>query len=134
MRRPFRAALPAAAMLALALLTPSPLTSQQGEVRFDIVRGNWTITSKNVENDEWVTKTVEIHQDGTRIWGRFQGPNQEGGIEGTIENHHIVFATKTKNVLTFRGQVTGDTMSGNYGIHGRHAPFKAVRTSTEPSQ
>jgi len=117
--------------LALVLVSTS-LYSQQGEVHFDIVRGNWTITSKNVEDDEWVTKYVEIHQDGTRIWGKFQGPNQQGGIEGTIENHHIVFSTKTKNVLTFRGQVHGDTISGNYGLHGKHAPFKAVRTSATP--
>jgi hypothetical protein len=103
-------------------------------VRFDIVRGSWTITSQNIEDGEWVTKYVEIHQEGTRLWGRFRGPNQEGGIEGTIENHHIVFSTKTKNVLTFRGQVDGDTITGNYGLHGKHAPFKAVRTSAKPTQ
>ena len=46
----------------------------------------------------------------------------------------IVFSTKTKNVLTFRGQVNGDTITGTYGLHGRHAPFKAVRTSPKPTQ
>jgi hypothetical protein len=120
--------------LALALLAAPILLSQQGEVTFDIVRGDWTITSQNIEDGEWVTKHVEIHQEGTRLTGKFQGPDQQGGIEGTIERHHIVFHTKTKNVLTFRGQVNGDTITGTYGLHGRHAPFKAVRTSPKPTQ
>jgi hypothetical protein len=120
--------------LALSLLWTPGLLSQQGEVTFDIVRGDWTITSRNIEDEEWVTKYVEIHQDGTRLSGKFQGPNQQGGIEGTIERHHIEFHTKTKNVLTFRGQVNGDTITGTYGLHGRHAPFKAVRTSPKPTQ
>jgi hypothetical protein len=120
--------------LALTLLATPILLSQQGEVTFDIVRGNWTITSQNIEDGQWVTKYVEIHQDGTRLTGKFQGPDQQGGIEGTIERHHIVFHTKTKNVLTFRGKVNGDTITGTYGLHGRHAPFKAVRTSPTPTQ
>jgi hypothetical protein len=115
------------------LFTPGLSSQEQGEVRFDIVRGNWTITSKNIEDEEWVTKYIEIYQNRTLLTGRFQGPNQQGGIEGSIQGHHIEFHTKTKNVLTFRGEVDGDTMSGNYGLHGRHAPFKAVRTNPAPT-
>ena len=75
-----------------------------------------------------VKKFVTIHQDGNKLSGHFKGPNQSGGIEGTINVHHIVFSTKTRNVLTFRGRVDGNTMSGIYGIHGRHAEWRAVRT------
>jgi hypothetical protein len=122
-------------ILALPLFLGTSLFSQeQGEVRFDIVRGTWTITSKNIEDDEWVTKYVEINQNRTQLSGHFQGPNQQGGIEGSILNHHIVFHTRTKNVLTFRGEVDGDTMSGTYSFRGREAPFKAVRTNPPPAR
>lgn len=121
-----------AALLAVAGATALSQESRNEEP-FDIVRGNWTITSKNIEDEEWVTKYVEIYQNRTELTGRFQGPNQQGGIRGTIHGHHIEFATRTKNVLTFRGEVDGSTMSGNYGLHGRHAPFKAVRTSLTPT-
>ena len=54
-------------------------------------------------------------------------PNQSGGIEGTVNVHHIEFSTKTHNVLTFRGTIEGNSMSGLYGLHGRHAEWRAVR-------
>ena len=50
------------------------------------------------------TKYVEIKQNGNQLTGHFKGPNQSGGIEGTINVHHIVFRTKTRKVLTFRGK------------------------------
>jgi hypothetical protein len=31
-------------------------------------------------------------------------------------------------MLTFRGQIQGNTMSGLYGMHGQHAPWNAVRS------
>ncbi len=93
----------------------------------DNVAGKWTIYSKNVNNNESVTKFVEIVQNGTELSGHFKGPNQSGGIQGSIHVHHIEFSTKTRNVLTFRGQVDGDRMHGMYGIHGRHAEWEAVR-------
>jgi hypothetical protein len=126
--------LPTLAMtLLLAFGGVSPAQEGEKEPLFDIVRGNWTITSRNIEDEEWVTKSVEIYQNRTELTGRFQGPNQQGGLRGTIHGHHIEFSTKTKNVLTFRGEVDGNTMSGNYGLHGRHAPFKAVRTNLTPT-
>jgi hypothetical protein len=90
-------------------------------------RGNWTIFSKNIDNNETVEKHVQIHQNGSQLSGRFEGPNQSGGIQGTVNGHHIEFSTKTRNVLTFRGQIDGNHMSGMYGIHGRHAEWRAVR-------
>jgi hypothetical protein len=118
--------------VALTLLTGmAALTAQQApeERPPDNVRGNWTIYSKNVENKDVVKKYVTLHQGGSHIWGHFTGPNQQGGIDGQVNGHHIVFSTKTRNVLTFRGQVDGNTMSGMYGIHGRHAEWHAERTN-----
>ena len=94
----------------------------------DNVAGKWTIYSKNVNNGESATKYVEIKQNGNQLTGHFKGPNQSGGIEGTINVHHIVFRTKTRNVLTFRGKVEGNKMSGEYGIHGEHGQWEAVRS------
>jgi hypothetical protein len=94
------------------------------------VAGNWTIYSKS-DDGKTATKSVELKQDGTQLKGHFKGPNQSGGIEGTIEGRHIVFHTKTRSVLTFRGQVEGDRMHGHFGIHGprvdMHGEWEARR-------
>ena len=95
----------------------------------DNVQGNWTIYSTNVENGEVVIKHVQIAQYGNRITGYFEGPNQSGPIEGKVDVHHIMFSTVTRNVLTFRGQIYGDNMTGTCGVHGKHAPWQAVRTT-----
>ena len=81
------------------------------------VAGKWTVYSHD-DNGKTATKYVELKQEGTKLTGHFKGPNQSGGIEGTIEGRHIVFHTKTRSVLTFHGQVDGDSMHGHYGIHG----------------
>lgn len=112
-------------LLALCAEAQQPAQEQRPP---DDVRGNWTIYSKNIDSGEVVKKFVTIRQDGNKLSGHFKGPNQSGGIEGTINVHHIVFSTRTRNVLTFRGRVDGNTMSGMYGIHGRHAEWRAVRT------
>jgi hypothetical protein len=93
----------------------------------DNVAGNWRIYAKNVNNGGSSTKYVEIKQNGNQLTGHFKGPHQSGGIEGTINVHHIVFRTKTRNVLTFRGKVEGNKMSGAYGIHGEHGEWEAER-------
>jgi hypothetical protein len=111
--------------LAVLVLSVSGLASAQ-QLPAD-ARGDWTIYSKNIDNNEVVTKHVQIHQNGSQFSGRFEGPNQSGGIQGSVNGNHIEFSTKTREVLTFRGQVDGNTMSGLYGLHGRHAPWNAVR-------
>jgi hypothetical protein len=93
----------------------------------DNVAGNWKIYAKNVNNGGSSTKYAEIKQNGNQLTGHFKGPHQSGGIEGTINVHHIVFHTKTREVLTFRGRVEGNKMSGEYGIHGEHGEWQAER-------
>ena len=92
------------------------------------VTGHWVIEAKNW-NGQLDTKTVDLQQKGESITGHFKGPNQSGGLEGSINGHHIVFRTKTKNPLTFRGQVQGDTMEGNFHVLGREGQFHAERTA-----
>jgi hypothetical protein len=90
--------------------------------------GYWTIYATNVDQPGGSTKSVKIQQTGGTLGGHFKGPNQSGGIEGFVTGNHIEFSTKTRDVLTFRGEVDGDTMSGMYGVHGQHAPWHAVRS------
>lgn len=120
------AALSLSVLSLVSLIVGTPLVA---EMPPDNVEGNWTIYSTNVDNNEVVIKHVQIAQYGNRITGYFEGPNQSGPIQGRIDVHHIVFSTVTRNVLTFRGQIYGNNMSGLYGIHGRHAPWQAVRTT-----
>src|SRR5271169_5570160 len=112
----------------LALLSLIFCRATAAEQPPDNVEGNWTIYSTNIENGEVVVKHVQIAQFGNRITGYFEGPNQSGPIQGEIDVHHIRFSTVTRNVLTFRGQIYGDNMSGDYGLHGKHAQWQAQRT------
>lgn len=100
------------------------------------VAGKWTIYSKNTRGEE-ETKTIELRQEGEKITGHFQGPNQSGPLSGTINQQHILFRTETPNVLTFRGRVegprvegrvVGKTIHGTFHLHTRTADFHAVRS------
>jgi hypothetical protein len=93
--------------------------------------GYWTIYANNVDQPGGSTKTVKIEQTGATLTGHFKGPNQSGGIEGFVNGNHIEFSTKTRDVLNFRGEVDGDTMSGMYGVHAQHAPWHAVRSDSD---
>ncbi|MEG9430918.1 hypothetical protein [Terriglobus sp. ADX1] len=91
------------------------------------VSGNWTIYAYNVAQPGSSLKQVQISQDGNILSGTFHGPHQKGHLQGWISGNHVEFSTDTRDVLTFRGEVTADGMSGMYGIHGEHAPWKAQR-------
>jgi hypothetical protein len=95
----------------------------------DNIEGNWTIYSNRIKDGAIEVKHVQIQQYGNRLTGYFEGPYQEGPIQGFVHIHHVEFHTLTNNVLTFRGQIYGDNMSGMYGLHGRHAPWQATRTA-----
>ncbi len=101
---------------------------EQGEPGSDNASGNWTIYAQNIDQPGGSTKFVQIQQFGTQLSGHFKGPHQSGSIEGFVNVHHIEFSTHTHDVLTFRGKIDGNTMSGMYGIHGQHAPWNAVRS------
>lgn len=94
----------------------------------DNASGNWTIYAQNIDQPGGSTKFVQIQQFGNQLSGHFKGPHQSGGIEGFVNVHHIEFSTHTHDVLTFRGRIDGNTMSGMYGLHGQHAPWNAVRS------
>ena len=98
----------------------------------DNVQGNWTIYSTSIKNGETVVKHVQIAQYGNSLTGYFEGPDQSGPIQGEVNGHNIRFNTVTRTVLHFRGQGFGDTMSGEYGIRGKHAQWQATRPATVP--
>ena len=115
-------------LIALSARAQQPLPSEQRQQQAPVdVTGHWVIEAKNW-NGDFDTKTVDLEQNGTAITGHFKGPNQSGGLDGSINNHHIVFRTKTKHPLTFRGQVQGDSIEGTFNVMGHQGQFHAART------
>jgi hypothetical protein len=90
------------------------------------VSGDWTIYSKS-DDGKTATQYITLKQEGVTITGHFKGPHQSGSLKGTINIRHIVFRTNTREVLTFRGMVDGNTMQGNFGIRGVHGTWEARR-------
>ena len=101
------------------------------------VNGKWTLYCKD-PNGTTSTKYLDLQQEGTNIkGGHFKGPNQSGGVEGTIDVQHLVVRTKTRNVLVFRGRVDGSrvdgvvqatTFNGTFHDRGGTGSFQGVRT------
>ena len=114
-------------VLVLASLTLARTTLAQQPS--DNVQGNWTIYSASIKDGSTVIKHVQIAQYGSRITGYFEGPDQAGPIQGEVNGHFIRFSTVTRTILNFHGHVFGDNMTGDYGIHGKQAPWQAVRTT-----
>ncbi len=84
------------------------------------------------------TKYLDLQQKGNIISGHFKGPNQSGGVEGTIDGQRLVVKTKTRDVLTFGGRVEGPRVDGvvqgnsyNGNFHDRGGPgsFQGVRAN-----
>ena len=96
------------------------------------VAGKWTFYTKG-DDGKTGTHYLQIIQNGEDLTGHFKGPYQSGGIEGTINEQHIVIKTKTRHVFTFRGRAEGDSIQGNCGIMGHHCTFQGVRTSGQQS-
>jgi hypothetical protein len=113
----------------LAGTVSGPMQAQQGpENRPPAnVVGTWTIYADNVRQPGSSLKTVVLSQNGSVVTGKFKGPHQSGKVQGWINGNHIEFSTDTRDVLTFRGQINGDMMSGMYGVQGQHAPWHAQR-------
>jgi hypothetical protein len=80
------------------------------------VAGNWTIHSRGPDGVER-TQVMQLTQQGGVIAGHYQGPGQEGELQGTINQQHILFRTKTRTALTFRGRVDGPHVQGT--VEGR---------------
>jgi hypothetical protein len=101
------------------------------------VAGNWTLYCKD-PNGSTSAKYLDLQQKGTVITGHFKGPNQSGGVEGTIDMQHLVVRTKTRDVLTFRGRVDGpraggviqgNTFNGTFHDRGGTGSFQGQKTN-----
>ncbi|HVO58219.1 MAG TPA: hypothetical protein VMT51_11035 [Dongiaceae bacterium] len=91
------------------------------------VAGKWTIYSKGSDG-KTATKTIELKQNGNILSGHFKGPYQSGGLEGSVNEQHITFHTKTREVLYFQGRVDGDRIVGTFHDRTGHGEWQAVRT------
>lgn len=101
-----------------------------------IVDGKWILYC-NDPNGSTSTKFLDLKQEGAEIKGHFKGPNQSGGVEGTIDVRHLVVRTKTNNVLVFRGRVDGpivngviqaESFNGTFHDRGGTGTFQGQRT------
>jgi hypothetical protein len=101
------------------------------------VAGKWTLYCKD-PNGTTSSKYLDLEQKGSVITGHFKGPNQSGGVEGTINEQHLVVRTKTRNVLTFRGRVEGprvegvvqgNTYNGTFHDRGGTGSFQGQRSN-----
>jgi hypothetical protein len=101
------------------------------------VAGNWTLYCKD-PNGTTSTKHLELQQKGVVISGHFKGPNQSGGVQGTIDVQHLVVRTKTREVLVFRGRVDGprvggvvqgNTFNGTFHARAGTGSFQGVRSN-----
>jgi hypothetical protein len=101
------------------------------------VAGKWTLYCKD-PNGSTSAKYLELQQKGSVISGHFKGPNQSGGVEGTIDQQHLVVRTKTRDVLTFRGRVEGprvdgvvqgNTFNGTFHDRGGTGSFQGQRSN-----
>lgn len=75
------------------------------------VVGKWVLYC-NDPNGGTSTKYLQLTQNGTQIKGHFKGPNQSGGVEGTINMQHLVVRTRTRDSLVFRGRIDGPRVDG----------------------
>jgi hypothetical protein len=91
--------------------------------------GKWTIYAYNTNRPGSSLKEIQIVQQGNILSGTFHGPNQHGKMQGMVTGNHVEFSTDTRQVLTFRGEITPTGMSGLYGFEGQHAPWTAQRTN-----
>jgi len=98
--------------------------------------GRWTLYC-NDPNGTTSTKYLDLQQDGTTIKGHFKGTYQSGGVEGTVNAHHLVVKTKTRDVTVFRGRVDGPivngvvqgaTFNGTFHNRGGKGTFQGQRT------
>jgi len=100
------------------------------------VTGKWTLYC-NDPNGTTSSKYLDLEQTGTTIKGHFKGPNQSGGVEGSINEQHLVVRTKTRQPLVFRGRidgqringvVQGNTYTGTFHDRGGTGTFQGQRT------
>jgi hypothetical protein len=126
--------LPSAALAMLLLALCARATAQEPLPSAEPVNveGKWTISAKNPEGTV-DTKYVELKQNGNQITGHFKGPHQSGGLEGTVNGHHIFFRTKTRQPLGFRGMVNGDTIEGTFHTRRGTGEFHAYREPATPN-
>jgi hypothetical protein len=121
------------ALMGSTALTQQPPAQQQPAN----VAGKWTLYCKD-PNGSTSAKYLELQQKGSVISGHFKGPNQSGGVEGTIDEQHLVVRTKTRDVLTFRGRVEGprvegviqgNTYNGTFHDRGGTGSFQGQRSN-----
>ncbi len=92
------------------------------------VAGTWTIHSTGWDGQK-AEQIIQLRQNGGQITGHFKGPHQSGSLSGVVSGNHVAFSTKTRDVLNFRGEVSGDTIQGMFGNRGKTGTWMARRSA-----
>jgi hypothetical protein len=93
---------------------------------FDVT-GKWNFYTHG-EAGQTHTDPIELKQNGSQLTGHFKGPNQSGGLEGTVNGREIFFRTKTRHPVTFRGRIQdSNNMQGNSHVMGHAGTWEARR-------
>ena len=124
-------------MLMVSMGTPAHAQQPPTQQQPANVAGKWTLYCKD-PNGSTSAKYLDLQQKGSVITGHFKGPNQSGGVEGTIDEQHLVVRTKTRDVLTFRGRVDGprvenvvqgNIFNGTFHDRGGTGSFQGQRSN-----
>jgi hypothetical protein len=93
---------------------------------FDVT-GKWNFYTHG-DGGQTHTDPIELKQNGNQLTGHFKGPNQSGGLEGTVNGRQIFFRTKTRHPVTFRGRIQdNDNMQGNSHVMDHAGTWEARR-------
>jgi hypothetical protein len=76
------------------------------------VNGNWQISFTDMQGNPR-QGSLEIHQDGSKLSGAFQGQRGSGALSGSLQGNQVSMTVKAHGrELTFSGTVDGNKMSG----------------------
>ena len=77
--------------------------------------GNWQISFTDMQGNPR-QGSLEIHQDGSKLSGTFQGQRGSGALSGSLQGNQVSMTVKAHGrELTFSGTVDGSKMSGTTG-------------------
>jgi hypothetical protein len=102
-----------AALIALTVLTVSPLAAQDKTTPAPDVTGKWTMTVH--PDPHGMTMGLVLEQKGTKVTGTFNSPHGDIAVEGEFVDGQLTLATEgdTDSRITFNARLkTERTLAG----------------------
>jgi amidase len=124
------AALRAAHIIALLIVSSSMARSSPGQARADDLTGAWELTMTRFGEDD--IGRIILEQSGTRLTGKAFGLT----IAGSVSGNKVEFTVSTddKTVIgSFSATIAGDRLSGDAKLEGEEVKWTARRTPSRGS-